>query len=499
MRVFRARRTIAVVVLGASVVALTGVWPAHGDVPPGPPVCDSTTVVAHLPGGVPVPDATGAPQLCRSYTGYPGGESRIEVTNGGAVLFSPAPYLRGAASLGYGPDQTPDQPEWMFQNGGIARSTDHGTTWSRLSPGGATWTMDDAFSYYDRRTNKYFWVPLNSSPFPQSGLGPREQGVLTESRILSSDDDGTSWAIGSAIGVISDRAGLVAAPPPVGQPIPSAESGGDVVYYCHVFGTNMGTCSRSLDGGRTWTVTGRSHGVGVHAECAGAQESTGRPGFHTLAGLANGTVLEVFTCNGQAFLAGTTDEGATWPTITTLPHSGDLRVDDAGNLYLAELVDNRLLLSSSSDGGMTWRSESDVTAPGIESIQDNWYYAVRHPGEVTFTYEAKRTGATAYDGFITATRPDSPLLWSAQVNDPTIPLMYSASFQGIGYPVAPDPTTGDSVRTPPPQNNQLGAAIGPEGDTWASFTEDCGATPQAPRCEAQHNQTRGLAAWLAWP
>ena len=492
MRV-RGRRSagLAAVVM----VATVGAWSAHADVPAGDPVCDATPVVAHHPGGELVPGATGAPTVCRSYTGFPGGESRIEVTNAGTVLFSPAPYLRGAASLGYGPDVTPDQPEWMFQNGGIARSTDHGGTWTRLTPGGATWTMDDAFSYYDRTTNRYYWVPLNSSPFPQTSLGAREQGVLTESRILASNDDGSTFTIGSAIGVISDRAGLVAAPPPPGQPAPTADSGGNVVYYCHVFGTNMGTCSKSLDGGRAWTLTGRSHGVGVHPECAGAQESTGRSGFHTLAALKNGTVLTVVTCNGTSYLAGTTDEGATWPVIHALPHGGDLRVDDDGTLYLAELVNNRLLLSSSADG---FQHEIDVTAPGVETIQSNWYYAVRDGG-ITFTYEATRTGSDTYDGFITAMRPGSDLLWSAQVNDPGTPIMYGTDFQGIGYPVAPNPASGDAVRTPPPQNNQLGASIGPDGDTWASFTEDCGSTPQATRCQQQHNQTRGLAAWLEWP
>src|SRR5438105_11000624 len=69
------------------------------------PGCGATVAVAHHPDGAVLdPRPAGAPVLCTAYTGFPGGESRIEVSNDGAVLFSPAPYERGVLSLGYGPD-----------------------------------------------------------------------------------------------------------------------------------------------------------------------------------------------------------------------------------------------------------------------------------------------------------------------------------------------------------------------------------------------------------
>jgi hypothetical protein len=480
--------------------------------PPPPNLCHpETPALAHHANGVVLnPQPTGGPMPCRSYTGFPGGESRIEVTNTGTVMFSPAPYLRGIGSVGYGPDEEETAPQWMFQNGGIAVSDDGGASWTRELPLNSSWTMDDALSFYDRPTGTYFWMPLNSSPFPnveEGGPGPREQGVLTESRILSSTDEGDTWRIGSAVGVISDRAPLIVAHEPL-------ESGTtDVAYFCHVFGTNMGTCSTSLDGGVTWTVAGRSHGIGVHPYCNGAQEGTGRSGWHSLAPMPDGSVVEIVTCNGQAYLARTRDRGATWPIERPLPHAGDLRSDSAGNLYLVEFVaPNELLLSISDDAGETWSDEIDVTMPGVDQVQSNWYYTVDEPGRLTFTYNGRRSGSDVFDGFITATRstleklgvgsnhPATAVFWSAQINDPGIPLMYGDSIQGVGIPVATNPLDGSTTRTPPPQTNQLGAAIDPTtGNPWASFTEDCGRSPEADRCQAQHNQTRGVAAWFHWP
>jgi hypothetical protein len=497
---FLASMLLLVVVVGAQDSTATD--------PPEPgAVCeDQAPALAHHAGGALLaPQPGGAPVPCRSYTGFPGGESRIEVTEDNEVLFSPAPDLRGIASLGYGPETERTSPQWMFQNGGIAVSGDRGTTWALNKPMNATWTMDDAFSYYDRATKRYFWVALNSSPFPQvteGGPGIREQGVLTESRILSTDDAGGHWQMGSAVGVIADRAPLVAARAPEGQPAPAGFS--KVVYFCHVWGTDMGTCSKSMDGGLTWSVAGRSFGPGVHTECGGSAEDNGRPGWHALAPMPNGSIREVITCNGQAYLAESSDEGATWPIIGTLPHAGDLRSDSEGNLYLVELVDERqLMLSVLPAGADTWTTPLDVTAPGVDAVQDNWFYAVRDAGQLTFTYNGRRTDETTFDGFITATRSTlaqlgdaSAVLWSAQVNGER-PLMYGDDIQGVGYPI--NPLDENTARTPPPQTDQLGSAIGPDGTPWASFTEDCGPTPEDENCQMQNNQTKGLAAWFEWP
>jgi hypothetical protein len=452
----------------------------------------------------------GRPILCTNYTGFPGGESRIEVGNDGTVFFSPAPYLRGVGSLGYGPDAHPTGEQWMFQNGGVAVSTDQGASWTLSLPLEASWTLDDALSLYDRDAGRYFWMPLNSNPFPQTGPSVRDQGPLIETRILATDDRGRTWQIGSPFGPLSDRAALAAARPAVGQP-PSVNYP-NVLYYCHVFGTDRGTCSKSLNGGKDWTLTGFSHGPGVHPECDGATETTGRPRWHSLAALPDGSVVTVITCEGNSFLARTRDQGSTWPferkagtsEALQLERAGDLRSDREGNLYLVRLTEaHELMLSVSVDEGQTWSREIEVTAPGVTRVHDNWYYAVGEPGHLAFTYNGGRDPeATTFDGYLTETRnalealTGSPVRsWSAMVNDESVPLMYGDTLQGVGLA----PISGQPVRLPPPQVHQLGSAIAPDGSPWSSFTEDCGPDPDAPRCQEQNNQSKGLAARLLWP
>ena len=498
MRHWGRRAVVAALLLVAgSMATVSAEEPAP---PPEPsPACEPGVQALAHDGEGNLLDVDGGPAVCRSYTGFPGGESRIEVGNDGTVFFSPAPYLRGAASLGYGPEDEPTGQQWMFQNGGVAVSDDRGASWDLSLPMGASWTLDDALSLYDRDAGRYFWMPLNSSPFPQpnSQLSARDQGVLTETRITATDDNGRTWQIGSAIGVISDRAALTAAPAPAGQ-APSVNYP-NVLYYCHAFGTNRGTCSKSLDGGLNWTFTGFSHGQGVHPECAGQAEATGRSGWHSVATRDDGSLLAVITCGGRNFLVRSVDEAATWPVVRKIPVAGDLRTDTDGNLYLARVVDDsRILLTVSEDDGVSWTPDIEVTHPEVTRVHSNWYYAVDEPGHVAFTYNGRRTGeTTTYDGFITESRnavEAAPVLWSAIVNEH--PLMYGEALQGVG--LAPVPVEG-SPRTPPPQVNQLGTAFDPHGNPWASFTEDCGPNPDDERCQAQNNQTRGLAAWLEWP
>ena len=86
------------------------------------------------------------------------------------------------------------------------------------------------------------------------------------------------------------------------------------------------------------------------------------------------------------------------------------------------------------------------------------------------------------------------------------PVMYGASIHGAGsisgpgqtdlpypFPLGIQPLLGDEVSA---GNDFIGAAIGPDGTPWASFNQDCGPSPKAPACRAQHGQTRGYAARL---
>jgi hypothetical protein len=480
----------------------------------GPGCHPETPAIAHRgDAAVLDPQPAGGPIPCRMYTGYAGGESRIEVGPDGTVFFSPAPFLRGALSLGYTPDEEPTGEQWMFQQGGIAISRDSGASWQYVEPSDATYTMDDAHSFLDRETGRYFWNVLNQSPETEDPPNSPTAAVpLYEGQVLSTPNGGASWTHATAFGPVDDRPELMAGRPPAGQPVPTGYS--NVVYHCYMFSGN-GICSKSLDGGASFTLAGFKHRSGllpVHPQCGGLGDTDEVSGSMTAA--CDGSLYTPVWCDEGNFLSRSSDEASSWSVVAQLPADWDLgsdraagliHSDAAGNLYMMRRVEEyKLLLSVSADGGHTWSAGVNVTAPGVIRVHENWYFDVRNPGHVSVTYNGRRAGqTTTYDGFLTATRDalalvggESPMFWSAMINDPSLPLLYGEALVGVGLDV---PVTPEHDGGPPPQVNQSGADIAPNGDAWGSFTEDCGSDPDQPRCEEQHGQTRGLAARLAWP
>jgi len=92
------------------------------------------------------------------------------------------------------------------------------------------------------------------------------------------------------------------------------------------------------------------------------------------------------------------------------------------------------------------------------------------------------------------------VFYVGQLNKPGHPLLFGDSVEGSGYLQV----GGQNLPYPPPFNNQMfgndfiGAAIAPDGSPWASFTRDCGTSPDAQSCKKQDDQTRGFAGRLAW-
>ena len=289
---------------------------------------------------------------------------------------------------------------------------------------------------------------------------------------------------------------------------------------------------RSLDGGSSWELRGWTHrpGVPVHPECptpsstrGDARREFGDGGLPAAA--SDGTLYVVIGCGGHAYLARSSDEGATWPIVRELPHVGELRIDEADNFYLMRSTDvthasgtledhTRLWLSvsghprcergaqSSTCALRRWASfEAERTALfGGVSCCTNWFYDVREPGHVAVAYSGRTASqGTTLDGYITETRNaldvlhgGQPVFWSAFANSPSRPLKFET-----GHPVGAD---GSTYPTPPgsalggPQSNQVGMDLGP--GRLAVGVVHGGLRPQfldSPGCVAQNGQTRGFA------
>src|SRR5258706_6562325 len=91
--------------------------PALAAATPGPGCDPSRPAVAHYAGGVVLdPQPANGPIACGVYTGFPGGETRIETGACGTLMYAPA------ASMG-------DQAQTtFFSRGGMAFSEDQGAT-----------------------------------------------------------------------------------------------------------------------------------------------------------------------------------------------------------------------------------------------------------------------------------------------------------------------------------------------------------------------------------
>lgn len=535
-------RALGVLLAGLVALAgLAGIRSVSAKPPPDVgPGCDADRpAVAHVAGGERLAkQPNGGPVVCGMYTGFAGGETRVQVTNTGAVIVTPA----GTGDFLPSTEPPESRPQTILAYGGAAVSHDDGATWSLVKPFGMTWHQNDHETHVDRDTGRIFWAAMFKNPNTQTATDADENpdtspdalqataATALTSHILASPDDGRTWTYGQACCEIVNGPGLLTAKPPPGAgPMDQPRGYPNVVYYCwHASQTFPGKpaeslCSRSLDGGRSWEVRGHTHraGIPVHPECPTpssvratpdeSSETAGNP-----AAAPDGTLYVVVGCGGNAYLAQSTDEAATWPIVRALPHRGELQIDTAGNMYLMRSAEpngkrsgtleehTKLLLSVSRDEGRTWSEELNVLAPGVTSFEaertalyggvsccTNWYYDVREPGHVAVAYSGRTDDrGTALDGYITETRNAldilagaKPMFWSATLNDPARPLKFFT-----GHP-----------RGAGTMSNQVGMDIAPDGSPWASFIEDCGPTPQAQRCEDQHGQSRGFAGRLAWP
>jgi hypothetical protein len=483
----------------------------------GLPGCDtSRPAIAHHADRQVLPDQpVDGPVPCGTPTGMPSMENRIEVTNDNTVIYDVA--LVGGPLLG-GDGHTPG---WG-RNETLARTVDEGRSWNTVSipiwPD--SYVLDgqtDNNIYVDHETGRVFFYMQNSGPI---GINTYCGGTF-DATVAYSDDSGTTW------NWAFDHDHSCAENPTVLTAHPKLDVFGgqrsypNVVYLCGdntssgaaTLGTPGFSCSKSVNGGASWlgtTVQGPLNGQSFYSglakdllapypECAGQSSSAGAG----VQPLPDGTLLVVMTCNGTTYLVGSADEGHTWNVRNAIPHSGSLRADSAGNLFLLQkgmdTSGNTLLLSHSTDGGVTWSPEVNMIAPGVDTVGTMFFvqgtYQAGEVGHVAVAYYGTRTDMTTSDGFITETRDaldDNPVFWSGQVNSLTRPLLYNVQTSGnIGLTVL----------------DFNGGAFSPDGrSVWGSWVQDCGAniiTDQ--NClnrlptTSPGNPDDGFAGRLVWP
>ena len=401
--------------------------------------------VAHHAGGKLIKRAKHLPTPVVYKTGFHAGEPTIGFTADGSMFFA-------AANINAEP--VPNQID-------IIRSQDSGRTWDSVNPMVGPQKSHpvtlDPYLYVDEAegANRVFSIDL----------------TVACSDLSYSDDDGETWTTNPmACGVpINDHQTLFSGPPStsltVGYP--------NVVYYCFN-DIASSSCSKSLDGGVTFSPAGTppyegSNGGGI---CGGLN------GHGTVG--PDGTVYLPREYCGAPMLAISHDEGATWTQVDV---SGgkkghvdgpdpSVKTDSEGNLYYVWIADNRLpYLVTSTDGGKTWSKPLMVAAPHVKEANLPTI-DVGAKGKVAITYmgstnsqgkpwnNSAKLAATTWNGYITMSTnvlKKNPVFYSASVNDPRDPIQRGRCGPGRCGSVF----------------DFIDINISPDGEPFASFVDAC--------------------------
>ncbi len=363
----------------------------------------------------------------------------------------------------------------------IMRSKDQGKSWDVATPralGQETQPISlDPYIFVDEKidgdNSRIFTIDL----------------TLACSYLSFSDDGGDSWTTNPlACGrPVNDHQTLFS-----GLPVSSTTLGyPNVLYYCFN-DVASSSCTKSLDGGLTFSPTGRP-------PFAGVEPGSDRPGFFGVDGFCGGlhghgavgpegTVYLPREFCGLPQLAVSKDEGLSWETVTvskkilstSKPTGGadpSVAVDAKGNVYYMWIsAKNRLpYLAVSKNEGKTWSDPVLVNIPGLKETNLPQLDA-RGVGKIAFVYygstnspypkckleceatDYKDTGWNGYIGMSANALNPNPTFYTSTVNDPNDPMVRGRCGPG---------------RCQTEVLDFIDVEIGVDGIPYGAFVDDC--------------------------
>ena len=364
----------------------------------------------------------------------------------------------------------------------VVRSKDEGRTWEIVSPtiGGAnTHPISlDPYVWADRDTDRIFNIDL----------------TVACSLLSFTDDLGATWTTNPmACGrPVNDHQTLFGGPPatstPVGYP--------NVLYYCWN-DVASSSCSKSIDGGLTWSPTGSPAFTGVQPS---AGDDGDPPPFcgglhgHGVVGRDGTVYLPKESCR-QPWLGISRDEGLTWENMRVSNlDAGDglldpsVDVDDKGNIYYAWTGgDRRVYLTTSKDGGKTWRDAELVSPPGVKEANLATIDA-GGVGKVAIAYMGSANSPWRHDCREKETCPENAAYASTKWNGYVTTTMAALDDKPVFVTTAVNPAKDPIYRGRCGPGrcglvfDFIDVVIGPAGDPFATFVDACisfCATPTA--------------------
>ena len=363
----------------------------------------------------------------------------------------------------------------------ILRSQNEGEKWEIVSPKlgnrNAQLLTLDPYVWVDPYTDRIFTIDL----------------TLACAYMSYSDDQGASWITNPlACGrPVNDHQTLFSGPP-VSSPTVGYEN---LVYYCwNDIGSS--SCTKSIDGGLTFTSTGEPAFVGATVDGGdqGGPRSCG--GLHGHGHVdSKGTVYLPRGYCGQPYVAISQDEGATWERVQVSNigiegHEASISSDPKGNLYYLWVAPDRLpYLSVSKNGGRKWSKPLMVAPPGLTesnlpSLDAGGVgkIAITYMGSENSPYKPPRRGGeggggectatsscggdnayknTTWNGYMTVSAnalDKSPTFYTTTVNDKKDPLKRGECGPG---------RCGTGIY------DFIDIVIGPKGDVYGAFVDAC--------------------------
>lgn len=439
------RRPSALIALAVSVVAVTTASQATAS--------SGRTAVAHGPNGKRVASSFHAtPKLFGLNHGA--GEPTLGITRQGYVIVT-----AGSGCVTSCPGSTESLQTVAPGGRAVFGTKDKGKTWQDISPGAKGVsphvTSQDPYMFVDHsgEVDRAFDIDLN----------------LACNMLSYSDNFGATWITNplSCGEPVNDHQTVFSGKPVTSTPRLYSK----IVYYC--FNKLKYTdCTKSLDGGLTFLPTANT----TNPECSGLNG-------HGVSDSRGWIYIPYTGCGEHPAIAMSKDEGSSFtvlhPAPTSQVNGGDpsLAVDKKDNLYLMwNDSDRRPVLSTSTNGGMSWSKPISVAAPGV--VRTNLAtLTVGAPGKIAVAYYGTsdtEDKGSFWNGYIASgvgVLGPNPVFYSASINDPK----HALKANGCG--------PGRCGRV----LDFIDVEIAPDGSPWAVYVDACGKVCEETKVVSLHD------------
>jgi hypothetical protein len=304
----------------------------------------------------------------------------------------------------------------------VMRSADGGRNWDIVSPQFANGRNAhlltlDPYVFIDEWTQRIFTIDL----------------TVACSYLSFTDDIETGWTTNPlACGrPVNDHQSLFGGPPVSSTPI----NYDNLVYYCWN-DVATSSCSKSLDGGLTFSVTGSPAFHPVDDSGDDPVRDCGGLHGHGVVG-DDGTIYLPKEHCGQPWLSISKDEGQTWTHVRVSKGNAvwgpdpSVAVDKKGNIYYVHLDEDRMpYVVTSKNGGKKWSKPKMLAFPGLTETVHATVDAGK-PGSFAVAYygtddvkgkveDREYTQEVEWNGYMTISNnvlDKNPVFYSGSVND----------------------------------------------------------------------------------